>query len=123
VKIDTFHDEWMGDQEINSSIVTFSKKSFESILGISIIPQPIPQSPSLLAHQSVTHTHLTKNPFLLRSALAVSGLQHILNWLINVEELTLLTLSVNSADQTPSVFPNLETNPEIKRNILPQIVK
>jgi hypothetical protein len=40
------------------------------MLSISIIAQPIPQSPSLLAHRSVTHV------------------QHILIWFINGEELT-----------------------------------
>jgi hypothetical protein len=58
------------DQRVNSSIVTFSKKPFESILSSSIIAQPIPQSPWLLAHRSVTHV------------------QHILIWLINDEEST-----------------------------------
>ncbi len=40
----------------NSSIVIFSNKPFEYILSISIIAQAIPQSLTLVAHRSVTHS-------------------------------------------------------------------
>ena len=73
------------DQGGNCSIATYSKNTFKQILSISIIAQPIPQSPSLLTHRS------DKNPFLLRSGLAISGIQHILIWLVNDEDLTPLT--------------------------------
>ncbi len=38
----------------NSSTIAFSKKSFEQILSISIIAQPLPQSSSLPAQRSLT---------------------------------------------------------------------
>jgi len=50
---ETFYQHLL-DQGGNSSISTFSKKPFEYILSILIIAQSIPQSPSVLAHRSVT---------------------------------------------------------------------